>query len=118
MKRYLLGLRSGDFTKNGNIWVTGSINLYNNQFYKNYSYKRSSTGLDLIGDTTFVGTEVSSPSYDGNHSTPLDQYAVYKTNYGEVVYEPATPTVLRFIDTTSRVDIVSYKHAFTNLPRN
>lgn len=116
MKRYLLGLRSGDFTKNGNIWITDPINLYNNDFYKNYSYKRSSTGLNLIGDYTFVGTEVSSPSYNGNHSTPIDDYTIYKTNYGEVVYEPATPNLKRFIDTTSRVDIVSYKHAFTNLP--
>lgn len=116
MKRYLLGLRSGDFTKNGNIWITSPINLYSNQFYKNYSYKRSSTGLNLIGDYTFVGTEVSSPSYGGNHSTPIDQYARYKTNYGEVVADPATPSLLRFVDTTSRVDIISYKHAFTNLP--
>jgi hypothetical protein len=116
MKRYLLGLRSGDFTKNGNIWVTDAINLYNNQSYKNYSYKRSDTGLNFIGDFTFVGTEVSSPSYFGDHSTPIDPYAVYKTNYGEVVYEPATPNILRFIDTTSRVDLISYKHAFTNLP--
>jgi hypothetical protein len=45
MKNYLLGLRSGDFIKNNNIWITDPINLYNNIFYKNYSQKRSSTGL-------------------------------------------------------------------------
>lgn len=116
MKRYLLGLRSGDFNKTGNKWTTDAINVYNNDFYKNYSYKRSSSGLNLIDDYTFVGTEVSSPSFDGNHSTPVDPYAIYKTNYGEVVYESATPDVLRFIDYTSRVDVISYKSAFTNLP--
>jgi hypothetical protein len=116
MKRYLLGLRSGDFNKTGNKWVTNPINVYNNSFYKNYSYKRSKSGLNLIDDFTFVGTEVSSPSYDGNHSTPVDANAIYKTNYGEVVYETATPDLLRFIDYTSRVDVISYKSAFTNLP--
>lgn len=48
MKRYLLGLRSGDFTKNGNVWTSDAINLYNNSSYKNYSYKRSASGLNLI----------------------------------------------------------------------
>ena len=116
MKRYLLGLRSGDFNKNGRIWITDPINLYNNQFYKNYSYKRSQTGLNLIGDYTFVGTELTSPSYSGEHAATVDQYAKYVTNYGEVVYEPSTPEVLRFIDYTSRVDVISFKHAFTNYP--
>lgn len=48
MKQYLLGFQSGDFVKNGNKWTTGSINLYNNKFYKNYSNNRSKTGLNLI----------------------------------------------------------------------
>lgn len=116
MKRYLLGLRSADFNKNGRVWITDPINLYNNKFYKNYSYKRSKTGLNLIGDYTFVGTEVTSPSYTGNDAATVDQYAKYVTNYGEVVYEPATPELLRFIDYSSRVDVISFKSAFTNYP--
>lgn len=116
MKRYLLGFRSGDFNKNGRLWITDPINLYNNKFYKNYSYKRSQTGLNLIGDYTFVGTELTSPSYSGNHAATVDQYTKYVTNYGEVVYEPATPDVLRFIDYSSRVDVISFKSAFTNYP--
>lgn len=116
MKRYLLGLRSADFNKNGRLWITDSINLYNNKFYKNYSYKRSQTGLNLIGDYTFVGTELTSPSYSGNHAATVDQYVKYATDYGEVVYEPATPEVLRFIDYSSRVDVISFKSAFTNSP--
>ena len=87
------------------------------KFYKNYSYKRSPTGLNLIGDYTFVGTEMASPSQTGPNTEAHDPNAVYVTNYGEVVYESATPDLLRFIDTTSRIDIVSYKHAFTNLTR-
>jgi hypothetical protein len=117
MKNYLLGLRSGDFNKVGNVWTTDPIYLYNNKFYKNYSYKRSPTGLNLIGDYTFVGTEMASPSQTDPNTEAHDPNAVYVTNYGEVVYESATPDLLRFIDTTSRIDIVSYKHAFTNLTR-
>lgn len=119
MKNYLLGLRSGDFNKVGNVWTTDPIYLYNNKFYKNYSYKRSPTGLNLVGDYTFVGTELASTStFDPELHDPN---VIYVTNYGEVIQESATPygsgDIIRFIDTTSRVDIISYKHAFTNLTR-
>ena len=117
MKNYLLGLRSGDFNKVGNIWTTDPIYLYNNKFYKNYSYKRSPTGLNLVGDYTLVGTELASPSTSVLVSESHDPNAIYVTNYGEVIYESASPDIIRFIDTTSRVDIISYKHAFTNLTR-
>ena len=116
MKQYLLLLRSSDFQKSGNIWTSNPINLYSNTSYKNYSNKRYAYGLDLIGDKTFVGTEVASPSHSLQHATPYGSNAVYVTNYGEVVYESATPNLLRFIDTSSRIDILSYKHVFTNIP--
>lgn len=48
------------------------------------------------------------------HSTPLDSNAVYVTNYGEIVYDSATPDLLRFVDYSSRVDIISFKSQFTN----
>lgn len=115
MKQYLLLLKSSDFNKSGNIWTTDSINLYSNNQYKNYSSTRSPSGLNLIGDRTFVGTELTSPSTIGGH-TPLTSNAIYMTDIGEVIYEEATPTVQRFIDTSSRVDILSYRHIFTNIP--
>jgi hypothetical protein len=49
-------------------------------------------------------------------STPLSPNALYVTNAGEIVYEPATPDLIRFLDTSSRIDILAYKHTFTNLP--
>ena len=121
MKQYLLLFKSGDFTKTfdeetGNyLWTSNPINLYNNSQYSNYSYTRSRYGLNLIGDNTYVGTEVTSPSYSGGMSTPLSSNAVYVTNAGEIVYEPSTPDLIRFLDTSSRIDILAYKHAFTNL---
>ena len=116
MKQYLLLLRSSDFNKSGNIWTSNPINLYSNSQYKNYSYSRSAYGLNLIGDRTFVGTEVTSPAFRGAHSTPYTPRTIYKTNVGEVIYEQATPSVKRFVDTSSRIDILTYKHTFTNLP--
>jgi hypothetical protein len=115
MKQYLLLLKSSDFNKSGNIWTTDSINLYSNNQYKNYSSIRSPSGLDLIGDRTFVGTELTSPSTLGGH-TPLTSNAIYMTDIGEIIYEEATPNVQRFIDTSSRIDILSYRHIFTNIP--
>lgn len=116
MKRYLLFLRSSDFVKNNNVWTTGSVNLYNNNSYTNYSYVRSSGGLNLIGDRTYVGTELASPNAAGDEATPVSDSAIYVTNSGEVVYDSATPSILRFIDTSSKIDIISYRHSFTNLP--
>jgi hypothetical protein len=120
MKQYLLLFKSGDFTKTSNaltgnpIWTSSAVNLYSNSQYKNYSYTRSRYGLNLIGDDTYVGTEITSPSYSQESSTPLSSNVVYVTDVGEVVYEPATPDLLRFLDTSSRIDILAYKHTFTN----
>lgn len=116
MKQYLLLLRSSDFNKTGNVWTSNPINLYSNSQYKNYSYTRSQYGLNLVNDRIFVGTEITSPNFTGPHATPYSSNALYKTNVGEVIYEPATPSLKRFIDTTSRVDILTFKHTFTNLP--
>jgi hypothetical protein len=116
MKQYLLLLKSSDFSKSNNIWTSNPINLYSNTQFKNYSYSRSAYGLNLIGDRTYVGTEVTSPSYTGIHATPYSSNVTHKTNVGEIIYEPATPTLKRFVDTTSRIDILTYRHTFTNLP--
>ena len=116
MKQYLLLLKSGDFNKSGNTWASNAINLYSNNQYVNYSYHRSRYGLNLIGDNTYVGTEITSPSYNLDPATPLSDNAIYVTNIGEIVYEPATPSLLRFVDTTSRIDVLAYRHVFTNLP--
>ena len=116
MKQYLLLLKSSDFNKADNIWTSNPINLYHNSTYSNYSYTRSYGGLNLINDTTFVGTEVTSPSYSLEDATPIHPRSIWKTNVGEVVYEEATPSLLRFIDTSSRVDVLSYRHQFTNVP--
>ena len=114
MKQYLILLKSSDFIKDGSTWVTQPINLYSNNSYTNYSYKRANYGLDLIGDTTFVGMEVASPSTTGVEATPYFTNSIYVTDYGEVVYDTATPSIKRFVDLSSRVDILAYKHSFVN----
>ena len=115
MKQYLLLLKSSDFNKSNNIWESNAVNVYANSQYKNYSHTRSAYGLDLIGDRTYTGYELTSPSFHGNHSTPITDQAIYVTDAGEVEYDVATPSLIRFIDTSSRIDILSYRHIFTNV---
>lgn len=149
MKSFLLSFNAYDFTKNQKVWITQAIDLYANDYYTNFSNKRSITGLNVLGDYKFVGTEktgdvffyinsteYASPSYlylndsseasptflvytdpnfaDYNVATPTVENSVYQTNYGEIVSDAATPDLLRFVDTSSRVDIRSFKGAFTN----
>lgn len=116
MKQYLLLFKSSDFSKSGNIWTTNPINLYTNNQYSNYSYTRSQYGLDLIGDRTYVGTEITSPSYLAKATPYSSPKPKYVTNIGEIVRDSATPSLERFIDTSSRIDILSYRHIFTNIP--
>lgn len=149
MKSFLLSFNAYDFTKNQKVWITQAIDLYANDYYTNFSNKRSRTGLNVLGDYKFVGTEktgdvffyinstgYASPSYlylndspeasptflvytDPNFAnytlaTPTVENSVYQTNYGEIVSDAATPDLLRFVDTSSRIDIRSFKGAFTN----
>jgi hypothetical protein len=148
MKQYILALRSLDFIKSGKSWSTGSIDLYNNKSYTNYSITRSRFGIDELGDRTFVGTQIVQDATPSVTVSGLEAETV--TNYGEIVKEAGvisysvfdynenigqyfifttgdqatpyyvlqgsqTPDLFRFVDTSSQIDILSYKAAFTNI---
>lgn len=142
MKTYLLNFNAGDFTKNGKSWTSSVIDLYSNKYYTNFSYSKSATGLNSLGDYTFTGTEL----IEGATPTITGSYAV--TNYGELYQDPgisphlyfnvnsldgenlvfnpdvsSTPVftadvtedyLYRFIDTSSRIDIRMFKGAFSS----
>lgn len=80
MKTYFLALNKSDFNVNGNTWTSNIFDLYSNKFYTNYSTYRSPTGLNIIGDYTFVGTEITS-------ATPTISPNATPTNYGEIVFD-------------------------------
>jgi hypothetical protein len=146
MKQFVIALRSSDFSKSGKNWSTEAIDLYHNRWYTNYSSFRSRYGLDVIGDKTFVGTEIipdATPTI-----TVLGETPISVTDYGEVVKDPNVITyntftydeqsgeyfifnllesspqyyilqsssvdaeLYRFVDTSSQVDILSYKRSF------
>jgi hypothetical protein len=115
MKQYLALFRNVDFSKDGNRWISAPTNVYVNNSYINYSYKRSRYGTKLSSESVYTGMEIASPSFDEGVTTTLLDNAVYKTEVGEVVYESATPNLLRFVDTSSRVDLISYRIFFANL---
>jgi hypothetical protein len=47
-------------------------------------------------------------------STPTLPNSVYFSNYGEIVQEETDSSILRFVDTSSRIDIRSFRGAFAN----
>jgi len=147
MKTYILALTNVHFDKNGKVWTSIPIDLYDNTSYKNYSTFRSKYGLNLLEDNTFVGNKIIVGA------TPTIGGAKYVTEYGEIVSDqdyldnvqyvydadyiesgnliynlvespdgyyilsPTNPSeIIRFIDTTSRVDLIGYKASFLNNP--
>ena len=145
MKSYVLTLSNIHFKKQGKVWTSDPIDLYDNSSYTNYSTMRSKYGHNYLGDSTFIGNEIT------QGATPTLADSVLSTEFGEVVvdqdfylnyvyptgteqgsfliydlveengYFVLTPTnkttpLERFVDTTSRVDLVAYKGAFVNAP--
>lgn len=93
MRVYFLKLESSDFvTHNGNIWTTDTIDLYSNSVYTNFSTTKSRYGSNLLGNNTWTGLDVLS-------STITD--SGYLENN-------------RFIDTTGRIDLISYNETIVN----
>lgn len=142
MKTYLLSFNSGDFTKNNNLWTSGVIDLYSNKYYKNFSYTRSANGLNSLGDYTYTGTKViqgATPTISDSYAVTdvgelyldpgLSPHLYFNSNSisgDSFVINPdseATPIftadseddyLYRFIDTSSRVDIRTFKGAFSS----
>ena len=145
MKTYFLALNNSDFSISGNTWTSNVIDLYSNRFYTNFSTLRSQHGLNELGDYTFVGTELrpdATPTLDSTTKVTnygeiileetIGEYGFFNSdNYqdGRYIFDLVQSSpfwimgpdyesqlVYRFVDTTSRVDIIGYKHAFANLP--
>lgn len=135
MKTYFLALNKNDFNISQSTWTSNVFDLYSNRFYTNYSTFRSSTGLNELGDFTFVGTKIL------DSATPTIAGSEKVTDYGEIILdtsaqkigifeydekqdeyflfdlESASPywiwnpdvrfdSFRRFVDTSSRIDIV------------
>jgi len=145
MKTYLLALTNAHFDKEGKVWTSSPIDLYDNTSYKNYSTLRSKYGLNLISDNTFVGNTIlqdATPSIDNSlfvteygevisdkdyldnvkyiyeASSTGDNHLIYQMTEspdGYLVLTPVNKTeILRFVDTTSPIDLVGYRASFFN----
>lgn len=97
MKTYYLRFVTSDFVKDGNVWTTGVVDLYDNYSaesqmatpsYRNYSTVKSNYGLDSLGNRTFVGIE------PGDTGTIEDG---------------------RFIDESGRIDIIDYEYTLSGI---
>lgn len=141
MKSYLLSFNAGDFTKDGKSWTSSAIDLYSNKFYTNFSNTKSATGLNSLGNFTFTGTKLlpnATPTIDGSSGvtnygelytdpgvSPHLYFDLNSTDGDNLVFDSdnsATPVftadstedyLYRFIDTSSRIDIRTFKGAFS-----
>jgi len=142
MKTYLLSFNNGDFVKEQKVWTSSSIDLYSNKYYKNFSYTKSTTGLNSLGDYTFTGTKIiedATPTIEGSYAvtnygelfiddaiSPHLIFDVDISHDGTIIFNPdnsATPIftadsteeyLYRFIDTSSRIDVRTFKGAFSS----
>jgi hypothetical protein len=87
MKLYKLRFTESDFTnKDGNTWRTDTLDLYTNDQYKNYTSTKSPLGTNFLGNGTYTG---------------LNALSATTSELGYV-------SDGRFVDTLSRIDILSY----------
>jgi hypothetical protein len=142
MKTYLLSFNANDFVKSNNVWTTSSIDLYHNKFYTNYSLKKSAFGLNSLEDYTFTGTEIlpsATPTIPGAYQVTnygelisdenvVPHYVFTRDSMEDInlVFDPDIPStpiftadsyvseLRRFIDTSSRIDIRTFKGAFSS----
>ena len=142
MKTYLLSFATSDFVKSNNVWTSSVIDLYSNKYYTNFSYTRSRMGLNSLGDYTFTGTKILSgatPTIENAYAVTnygelyrdpnVSPHLIFNANSldgSNYIYNAdtsSTPTftadeeetyLYRFIDTSSRVDIRTFKGAFSS----
>lgn len=98
MKTYHLRLLKANFTNQAgsgrpNVWRSQIWDLYNNAQYKNYTSKKSNYGTNLLGDGTYTG---------------LNKYSPTTSEIGFVESG-------RFIDTSGRIDVISWQLNFTTI---
>jgi hypothetical protein len=110
MKVYYLKLTEEDFTKDGKVWTSGVVDLYDNESaetslatpsYRNFSTIKSSYGTDRLGNSVWTG--------------------MYELDGGTPEYIGGTPesgliTNGRYIDYTGRIDLVDWNVNVTNAP--
>lgn len=82
MKVFFVRVQDSDFIKEDGVWTSPVIDLYDNDTYKNYTHVKAGYGLNLLGNGTWTGMEENSDEgfIDGD----------------------------RFVDTSGRIDIISY----------
>lgn len=71
MRRFYLKLSSSTVTKNANEWTSGVIDLYDNNWYTNYSTIKSIYGSNLLGTDVWTGVSARGASPDSSHGAVM-----------------------------------------------
>jgi len=105
MKTYYLRLKDVDFSFTGGRWVSGVIDLYDNEStmsmatpsYVNYSTVTSSYGTNLLGDDTWTGFNIVDDSASPN-----------------IVTESGYIKDGRFVDTSGKINVTTWEVVYNN----
>lgn len=86
MRTFFVRLRDSDMSAAGNVYTSDVYDLYQNDWYKNFSVTRTLYGLNSLGNGTWTGLH----------------------NLGGGATDAGLIEDGRFIDTTGRIDVVSW----------
>ena len=109
MKNYYLRLKDVDFTYTDGQWVSGIVDLYDNEAiasmatpsYVNYSTTRSAYGTNLLGNDIWTGLNILDDSASPN-----------------IVTDSGYVKDGRFVDTTGRINVTTWDISYNNFPAN
>jgi len=88
MKAYYLRLTQDDFAVDGNVWTSDTIDLYDNDSYRNFSTTKAAYGLDSLGTGVWTGLSSLAGVVDSG----------------------------RFVDITGPINIINFETTVTNQP--
>jgi len=109
MKNYYLRLKDVDFTYTNGQWVSGIVDLYDNEAiasmatpsYVNYSTTRSAYGTNLLGNDIWTGLNILDDSASPN-----------------IVTDSGYVKDGRFVDTTGRINVTTWDISYNNFSAN
>jgi hypothetical protein len=109
MKNYYLRLKDVDFTYTDGQWVSGIVDLYDNEAiasmatpsYVNYSTTRSAYGTNLLGNDIWTGLNILDDSASPN-----------------IVTDSGYVKDGRFVDTTGRINVTTWDISYNNFSAN
>lgn len=110
VKVYFLRFTSADFVLEGGRWVSSAVDLYENTSYTNYSVTKSQYGSIGAPLKTWLGAKRTPSAADWTNFTFFTREEIVDDTWLGTEFNTDSGMVRsdRYIDTSGRIDIVSY----------